>query len=73
MKFGRRRREDKLYKQWAKYDGLPREAIPRKENFKEVPASGGKRGGGLGMLYVLLVIGFLLLAAGLILLLNQGV
>ena len=31
MRFWKRRREEKLYKQWAKHDGLPVEAIPQKE------------------------------------------
>lgn len=31
MRFLKRRREDKLYKQWAKHNGLPPEAIPQRE------------------------------------------
>jgi hypothetical protein len=31
MRFLKRRREEKLYKQWAKHNGLPVEAIPQKE------------------------------------------
>jgi len=31
MRFGDRKRDKKLYKQWEKYDGLPREATPKKE------------------------------------------
>ena len=31
MRLWKRRREEKLYKQWAKHNGLPLEAIPRRE------------------------------------------
>ena len=31
MRFLKRRREEKLYKQWAKHNGLPPEAIPQRE------------------------------------------
>ncbi len=31
MRFLKRRREEKLYKQWVKHNGLPPEAIPREE------------------------------------------
>jgi len=31
MRFGSKKREDKLYKQWVKYANLPPEAVPRKE------------------------------------------
>ena len=31
MRFWKRRREEKLYKQWAKHNGLPPEAIPQRE------------------------------------------
>jgi len=30
MRFGSKKREDKLYKQWVKYANLPPEAVPRK-------------------------------------------
>ena len=72
MKFGRARKEDKLYKQWAKYDGLPPEALPQKENSREMPAGGERKGRGLGILFIVLIIGILLLGAGLVLLLTQG-
>ena len=29
--------KDKLYKQWAEHSGLPPEAIPKKEEAKEIP------------------------------------
>jgi len=31
MKFLKRRREEKLYKQWVQHDGLPPEVVPRRE------------------------------------------
>ena len=31
MRFWKRRREGKLYKQWAKHNGLPPEVIQRRE------------------------------------------
>ena len=31
MRFLKRRKEEKLYKQWAEHNGLPLEAIPRRE------------------------------------------
>jgi len=40
VRFWKRRREEKLYKQWAKHSGLPLEAIPRRE-----VAQVGKTGG----------------------------
>ena len=30
MKFLKRRREEKLYRQWVQHDGLPSEAVPQK-------------------------------------------
>lgn len=36
MKFGQRRRERKLYKQWAKHAGLPPGAIPPEETPKDM-------------------------------------
>jgi len=31
MKFLKRRREERLYKQWVQHDGLPLEAVPLRE------------------------------------------
>lgn len=31
MKFLKRRREEKLYKQWVQHDGLPLEVVPKRE------------------------------------------
>ena len=31
MKFLKRRRDERLYKQWVQHDGLPLEAVPQRE------------------------------------------
>lgn len=41
--FGQRRREAKLYKQWAKHAGLPPEAIPQREVHKDVTIKGEEK------------------------------
>ena len=43
MKFWRRRREEKLYKQWAKHAELPSEAIPQRETPKDMPTKGEEK------------------------------
>ena len=35
MKYLKRRREEKLYRQWVQHDGLPPEAVPQREVAKE--------------------------------------
>lgn len=35
MSFWKRRREEKLYKQWMKHNGLPFEAIPQRETTED--------------------------------------
>lgn len=35
MRFWKRRREEKLYKQWVKHNGLPPEAIPQRETAED--------------------------------------
>ena len=42
MRFLKRRREDKLYKQWAKHNGLPPEAIPQREAVEDRRVMGGE-------------------------------
>ncbi len=64
MKFGRKRRQDKLYKQWVKYGDLPVEAIPRKESPNRVPISRESKGRGLDVLYILLAIAILMFIVG---------
>ena len=43
MKFWRRIREEKLYKQWAKHAELPPEAIHQRETPKDVTTKGEEK------------------------------
>ena len=85
MRFGDRKRDKKLYKQWEKYDGLPREATPKKEAptdrkwskharlpreaIPQKEAPTDKNGRRLNLLYILLGVSILIFCAGLVLLL----
>ena len=44
MSSGRKRRQDKLYKQWVKHVGLPPEAVPRKEALADLRTRGEGKG-----------------------------
>ena len=44
MRFWKRLSEEKLYKQWAKHNGLPPEAIPREEAAEGWRIGGEERG-----------------------------
>jgi len=66
MRFGDKKRDKKLYKQWGKYAGLPSEATPKKE------APTGKNGRHLNVLYILLGVAMLVFFIGLALLLIQS-
>ena len=59
--FGRRRREEKLFKQWAKHADLPPAAIPTKETYP------GKDRRPFDVLYILLGVSLLILCVGIIL------
>ena len=88
MRFGNRKRDKKLYKQWEKYDGLPGETIPQKEaptnkkwsKHARLPreatpkkeAPTGKNGRHLNVLYILLGVAMLVFFIGLALLLIQS-
>ena len=72
MTFGRKRGDDKLYKQWVKHGDLPVETIPRRENSREVSVGRGKNNRGLRLLYILLGVSILVLCVGLALLLTQS-
>lgn len=77
MIFGRRRREEKLFKQWAKHADLPPAAIPKKETYTDkglrreaVPRKetyAGKNGRPFDILYILLGVSLLILCVGIIL------
>lgn len=76
MKFIRRTREDKLYKQWVKHGDLSPEAIPQEESPEDVPVGRGEKGRGengqsLRILYILLGVSILIFCIGLVLLLVQ--
>ena len=76
MKFIRRTREEKLYKQWVKRGDLSPEAIPQKESPGDVPVGREEKGRGengqsLRMLYILLGVSILVFCIGLVLLLVQ--
>jgi len=43
VKFWRRKREEKLYKQWAKHAALPPAAIPQREAPKDMPIKGEEK------------------------------
>ena len=72
MKFVRKKRGDKLYKQWAKHGYLPPEAIPQKESSESIPAGKEKSKQGLRLLYILFGLGIFIVCVGLILLIIQS-
>ena len=43
MKFLKRRREERLYKQWMQHDGLPLEAVPQREEVEGRRIGGAER------------------------------
>ena len=81
MKFIRRTREEKLYKQWVKHGDLSPEAIPQKESPSDVPVGREEKsreekgreenGQSLRMLYIMLGVSILVFCIGLVLLLAQ--
>ena len=74
MKYLRRRREEKLYKQWGTHANLPPDAIPQREDSKDIqdiPLTEEKRGLSSRVLYILLGTAILVLVIGIILLAVQ--
>jgi len=69
MKYLRRRREEKLYKQWSQHANLPPEAIPQRETSKDKPVTEERRELNVRILYIMLGVAILLLFIGVILLL----
>jgi len=66
MRFGRKKKkEDKLYQQWARYSELPPEAIPQKEAPQDIPVKPEKIKRRPSLLYILLWVGIAMLCAGL--------
>ena len=43
MKFLKRRRDEKLYRQWVQHNGLPPEAVPQREVTREKGVGGEGR------------------------------
>ena len=72
MKPSRRKREDKLYKQWVKHGDLPPEAIPQKESSGALRIGREKTKQGRRVLYILLGLGIFTLCIGLVLLVMQS-
>ena len=72
MKYLRRRREEKLYKQWGQHANLPPEAIPQREVSTDIPVTGEKHEPRPSVLYILLGVAVLVLCAGVVLLLIQS-
>lgn len=72
MKYLRRKREEKLYKQWGTHANLPPEAIPQRETSKDIPVTKEKRGLNPRILYISLGVAILLLVIGIILLAVQS-
>jgi len=68
MRFVQKRREDKLYKQWVKHDGLPSEAIPQKEVSGDMGVRGKKNVLHPYILYILIGVFIVILCVGLVLL-----
>ncbi len=71
MKYLRRRREEKLYKQWGTHANLPPDAIPQREDSKDIQLTEEKRGLSSRILYIALGVAILLLVIGIILLAVQ--
>jgi len=66
MRFGRKKKEEKLYQQWTRYSDLPQEAIPQKEALRDIQV--GKKKRRPPTLYILLWVGITVLCVGLALL-----
>ncbi len=67
MRFGRKKKEDKLYQQWAKYSDLPSQAIPQKEAPQDISLKAEKNKHRPRVLYILLGVGIATLSVGLVL------
>ena len=67
MKYLRRKREEKLYKQWSTHANLPAEAIPKTEVSEDFSVPKEKRELNPRILYILLGVAILLLVIGIIL------
>jgi len=66
MRFGRKKKDEKLYQQWEQYSSLPTEAVPQEEAPRDVMAMGKKKTPRPRILYILLGVGIALLCVGLV-------
>jgi hypothetical protein len=65
MRFGRKKKEEQLYQQWAQHSDLPPEAIPQEEAPQDISLPTEKKRRRPPLLYILLWVGIALLCAGL--------
>lgn len=65
MRFGRKKKEEKLYQQWAQHSDLPPEAIPQEEAPQDISVKAERKKRRPSLLYILLWVGIALLCAGL--------
>ena len=65
MRFGRKKKEEKLYQQWAQHSDLPPEAIPQEEAPQDISVKAERKKRRPPLLYILLWVGIALLCAGL--------
>ena len=72
MKYFQRKKQEKLYEQWAEHSELPPEAIPSEESPKDVPVAKEKDRRSLRTLYILLGVFIIIVCVGLGLLLVQS-
>jgi hypothetical protein len=68
MRFGRKKKEEKLFQQWARYSDLPPEAIPQQEAPRDIPVREEKTKRRPHPLHILLGVGITVLCVGLALL-----
>jgi hypothetical protein len=66
MRFGRKKKEEKLYQQWEKFSALPVEAQPQQEAPRDILATEKKKKPRPPILYILLGVGIALLGVGLV-------
>jgi len=71
VKFSQRKKQEKLYEQWAEHSDLPPEAIPPKESPQDMPPGKEKDGRSHRILYIALGVGIVVLCVGLVLLFTQ--
>lgn len=66
MRFGRKKKDEKLYQQWEQYSALPAEAVPQEEAPRDIVTVKKKKIPRSRILYILLGVGIALLGVGLV-------